>query len=112
MRFAIGTTALLLLAALNGYATFRADAAVEVSRDELLAMSHNDTTDCLWYKGSDKTYHYIFHNDAFRKTLGSEGSYKIRAEELPLKETFTVGKGGYPLFTPTILEATAKPAEE
>jgi hypothetical protein len=46
------------------------------------------------------------------KTVGSEGSYKIRVEALPLKKTFAVGKGECPLFTPTILSANAKPAEE
>src|SRR5262249_35523485 len=107
MRLAIATSLLILLAALTGCATFNARGAALVSRAELLALSHNDTTDCLWYRGSDETYHYVYRNRAFHKTVGSDGSYKVRVEDLPLKETFAVGKGEYPLFTPTILAATA-----
>jgi hypothetical protein len=88
-----------LILALIGCATFNVRSAVEVSRAELLDMSHNTTGDCLWYKGSDDSFHYIFRNDISRKTVGFEGAYKIRVEDLPLKKTFAVGQGEYPLLS-------------
>ena len=99
---------MVLILALIGCAAFNSRGAVEVSREELLNLSHNTTGDCLWYKGSDDSFHYIFRNDISRKTVGSEGSYKIRTEDLPLKKIFAVGQGEeYPLLmlSSMILEA-------
>jgi hypothetical protein len=103
-KYRIEFTAVLL--ALSGCVSFKATGATEVSPTELLNVSHNDTTDCLFYKGSDEHFHYIYRRETFRKTVGPDPEYKVRVEDLPLKNTFAVGEGTYPLFSTAIVEAT------
>lgn len=79
-------------------ATFSVREAREVSRDRLLALSEQGTTDHIRYMGSDYTYHYIY--DA---RPGKERSYKLRANSMKLRETFQLGEDSYVLH-PWVIE--------
>ncbi len=94
------TSATLLAAMLaSGCATtFNAQNAREVTRERLLELSEAGKSDHLFYVGSDLGYHYVFDS---RPTKGR--SYKIRADNMTLRDTFRVGEDGYVLY-PWVIE--------
>jgi hypothetical protein len=78
---------------------FNVRAAREVSRDRLLGLADRGRTDHLWYVGSDEFYHYVADTRS-----GHEGSYKVRADEVRLSDTFRIGDDqGYVLW-PWLIE--------
>src|SRR5689334_15447422 len=84
---------LWVLTAAGCATTFSAQAAREISREQLLTLSEAGTADHLRYMGSDLGHHYVF--DA---RPGKERSYKLRASEIKLRDTFRVGEDSYVLF--------------
>lgn len=79
---------LLLLTPIGCAATFSADRAVEVTREQLLALSEKEKSEHLVYVGSDRTFHYVCDVRA-----GQEKSYKVRTDSMKLADTFTLGSG-------------------
>lgn len=91
--------------ALSGCATLNPAGATEISPIELRKLSHTDTTDCLFYRGSDDSFHYISRRQTFEKTVGN---YKVRIDELPLQRTFGLGESSCPLFLTTGADGTVE----
>jgi hypothetical protein len=79
-------------------ATFSQREAREVSRERLLELSEAGRSNHLLYEGSDFHYHYVY--DSRR---GKERSYKVRADQINLRETFSVGEDSYVLH-PWVIE--------
>ncbi|MFN0051519.1 MAG: hypothetical protein ACKV0T_04965 [Planctomycetales bacterium] len=96
MRFSAAQFALLLL--LMGCSPFNMRAAQEVSRDRLLALAEKDRNDHLKYIGTEGGFHYVVDS-----RYGGGRTFKIRAEQLPLKDQFTVGEDSYTLW-PEVIE--------
>jgi hypothetical protein len=79
-------------------ATFSQRDAREVSRERLLELSEAGRSDHLRYEGSDFHYHYVYDSRP-----GKERSYKVRADQINLRETFPVGDDSYVLH-PWVIE--------
>jgi len=79
-------------------ATFSQRDAREVSCERLLQFSEAGRSDHLVYEGSDFHYHYVYDSRP-----GKERSYKVRADQIKLRETFPVGEDSYVLH-PWVIE--------
>ena len=79
-------------------ATFSLGSAREVSRDRLLQICEKGKADHLSYMGSDFNYHYVFDSRP-----GKERTYKVRATDMKLANTFSVGEDSYVLL-PWVIE--------
>jgi hypothetical protein len=96
---ALPSTAIFwLLLAAGCAATFSAKSAREISRERLLELSEKGTTDHLRYMGSDSAWHYVYDARPDRRR-----SYRIRADEIKLRDTFSVGEDSYVLL-PWVIE--------
>jgi hypothetical protein len=78
--------------------TFSQRDAREVSRERLQELSEAGTCDHILYMGSDFYYHYAYDSRPERAR-----SYKIRADGMPLRDTFRVGEDSYVLH-PWVIE--------
>jgi hypothetical protein len=87
---------LMLLAGCTS--VFSREAAREVSRDKLLALADSGAGNHMHYVGSDRAYHYVYDRRDDRQK-----SYKVRAEQIELKNTFDVGEDSYVLW-PWLIE--------
>lgn len=77
---------------------FSTGAAREVSRDKLHSLADAGAGNHMHYMGSDRNYHYVYDQRPDRQT-----SYKVRASEFELKNTFDVGDDSYVLW-PWLIE--------
>ena len=78
--------------------TFSQRDAREVSRERLLELSEAGTCDHILYMGSDFYFHYAYDSRPERAR-----SYKIRADGMPLHDTFRIGEDSYVLH-PWVIE--------
>ena len=81
-----------------GCMSFSQSNAREVSRERLLELSEAGHSDHLLYEGSDFYYHYVYDSRP-----GKLRSYKVRADQIKLRETFPVGDDSYVLH-PWVIE--------
>ena len=90
-----------LLAALllAGCSPFSVKGAREVDRDRLLVLSEKGKNDHLRYVGSDGTYHYVVDS---RPESGR--TYKVRADQIALEDTFRVGDDDSYVLWPQLIE--------
>jgi hypothetical protein len=85
--------ALLLAGGCRG--VFNARSARDVTREELLELGDTGTADFLHYVGTSDGYHYVFDT-----RHDKEASYRIRADQMKLAETFAPGdQKPYVLYT-------------
>ena len=111
-RLALGVTrlwAVVCVITIAGCAaTFSPGNAREVSRERLLQICEAGKTDHLIYRGSDFNYHYVFDSRP-----GKERTYKVRATDMKLANTFSLGEDSYVLL-PWVIEGEllgARPKE-
>lgn len=89
-----------LLVAAGCSPVFNVRAAHEVSRDRLIELADQGRTNHLRYMGSDGAYHYVFDS-----RQDSKRSYKVRADEVKLKDTFDLNQDHEPyVLWPWVIE--------
>lgn len=92
MRTLCAASVWLLLLLAGCVSPFNTGSAREVTRDRLLALADEGAANHMEYRGSDRVYHYVYDNREDRKR-----TYKIRADQFQLRDTFEVGEDSYVL---------------
>ncbi|MSR56062.1 MAG: hypothetical protein EXS05_00070 [Planctomycetaceae bacterium] len=77
---------------------FNIHSANEVTRERLLELADTGAADHMQYMGSDRAFHYVYDERPNRQK-----TYKVRREQIELKERFGVGEDSYTLH-PWLIE--------